>query len=1367
MNEQIFDHLPKFKVSNSHFRISSKIHIQDFYYAKRLFQNSFFSSRLAFIIAKDISDNYSDEILQSKELTIFGYGIYSELLIEQTAKFLRKKLQAKNNALTIQTDIISDDGQLKQIKRKKISRKGKIALIVPIGTTFSTSIKIFQKYMEKYGKIFIENDYVPIFVSDTQSKKSLSAKELESNFGWEFNPQEKDTCNNSVSVKLLHEKEKNSSSRKQKYLIKLETPWSLRNNCEDCNTDKKPIFTTDSSSTTPEIILNFPKARSLSHLNNISTLNKNIIYHGNFVRNGSHHIYSVPSEEFLNHNFKDIYEWLKELRKSDYKEFLSENKRPILLAPLHHSNISFAQLVNETVFNSSGMILHYNPENDFVSNFELAYGQELTRKDTEIIFIDDTLKSGGTLAKLNFFLTTSSLGNNEIPSKKLHSIIVLKNKSQKHDFAWAINQHLGDKTNFHSFTDFHLHSSLGEGQTKLINAEAKKYESCSKGAKLDSMRAHFLQQARKINLLNTSNKSFETEKSKERHFGMLIATHLIYDYFSQLYDENIQSVQQIQNHLNSIGSIEKFRESILQKYKQKYSIPLEQKDHPTTDQVQKVLCQAPFTNYLPLKSIVFNWTKTSSEAFFIKLEEFLNNNQETKLLEYSMLREFKFHIRRLTLLKSNSIFSHTFLKQLEAIYLNIDKANILSFDDLGENLVDDLKLIIKNLNNIELFKSKLKAIRSLKNKIHKFNKTPNLEFNNNKTIETLKSIVSILEVDTPRLNLQHEVENIVIGLSISLREKTEIYQYRVSSVLSLNEFIVAQYIELMKDDSQRAISLEKSLLDIDFSNINNRLPNYRSFQQLIRMLWYESSQHIDEYLLDIKQHIQKNYDAIDLKSKLVDAASSQNINAKISANNIQELDNLYSKRNIYGSYEEIIKEYTNTCFSLENKTLNQNKTIKQLTNNVAKKIETLLNSATPDNITINTFLALKLPLLEDKQRYLCAYDPSKIILDYGLSSNDLDVYFDQTTPNESRSKKSIKNILSFVKTGEDKWIDAFETINENIEDNHLTTLEKVFDLNDTSELLLIRLVDHSPSEEIRCRAILGVSIKYVDNKCIHNFTLSYPWLTRLLLMLKKPLNNFIESHHENHEFFSWYLAEREKKLMLLSSHGEDTLRAAADNHPELKKILQIQTLIKTCISKISTPKDSSAIVFDHLKHEPSINTHNNETLKKHLSELINVVFSNDFFEVKLNENVDYVVKIDLPNQINSSFPYSVFNLIAYELLVNAKKYRWRFIKTGTNEETLVNLKLSLQEEQDKLIFIVSCEGAKIRVADAERINQCEERGIKGETEISGIALINTILLKIFQQSNEEVLTCSSIEKENGEGVCINTFSVTLNAPDFS
>ena len=96
--------LPGFRISESHFRIGSKIHVSEFYYAKRFFQNSYFASRLGFIIAKEILEENADqlEVIKEQGLTLIGYGLYSEYFASLVERFLKRRLPLVNH------DLVSD-----------------------------------------------------------------------------------------------------------------------------------------------------------------------------------------------------------------------------------------------------------------------------------------------------------------------------------------------------------------------------------------------------------------------------------------------------------------------------------------------------------------------------------------------------------------------------------------------------------------------------------------------------------------------------------------------------------------------------------------------------------------------------------------------------------------------------------------------------------------------------------------------------------------------------------------------------------------------------------------------------------------------------------------------------------------------------------------------------------------------------------------------------------------------------------------------------------------------------------------------------------------------------------------------------------
>uniref|UniRef100_S0DEJ5 Uncharacterized protein n=1 Tax=termite gut metagenome TaxID=433724 RepID=S0DEJ5_9ZZZZ len=84
--ECFVDQSEGYHLGETHFRIGNKYHSDDFYYAKRLFQNSFYTSRLAMHLAGKIHEGSSN----SQPVTLVGYEMYSELLLSLIEHFLKE-----------------------------------------------------------------------------------------------------------------------------------------------------------------------------------------------------------------------------------------------------------------------------------------------------------------------------------------------------------------------------------------------------------------------------------------------------------------------------------------------------------------------------------------------------------------------------------------------------------------------------------------------------------------------------------------------------------------------------------------------------------------------------------------------------------------------------------------------------------------------------------------------------------------------------------------------------------------------------------------------------------------------------------------------------------------------------------------------------------------------------------------------------------------------------------------------------------------------------------------------------------------------------------------------------------------------------
>ncbi len=335
--------IPGFKLSKSHFLIGSKIHLEDFYFAKRLFQNSFFASKFAFLITKhiiethqDIFDKYIEIFAKNNKfepkdgITLLGYGLYSELLVSLVEYFLKKKYGTLTNI--INHNIVDDVEEVKLIKGYEKPKKY-VILIVPISSTFSTSIKIEETY-GKDSEILSPHISI-ILVSDgtlTNSVTTLSQK-----FGWEKidtksriikvnafyentdnkdkhaeenkNPKENAVLNDKYVEEMTHTNADKvvenkstlqvSKTKSQKYFLALPSKWYDINKCELCfpqnPLEEISLHFTDKTSVTPSLIYDIPRGRIIEkeNLRREFSIKPEALAYQHLKRDGTHYSYYI------------------------------------------------------------------------------------------------------------------------------------------------------------------------------------------------------------------------------------------------------------------------------------------------------------------------------------------------------------------------------------------------------------------------------------------------------------------------------------------------------------------------------------------------------------------------------------------------------------------------------------------------------------------------------------------------------------------------------------------------------------------------------------------------------------------------------------------------------------------------------------------------------------------------------------------------------------------------------------------------------------------------------------------------------------------------------------------------------------------
>jgi len=716
--ENYVDNFDGYHILNTHFKIGAKLHTEDYFYAKRLFQNSFYTARLAMLIAQKIKNDFKIET--SEKIILIGYEMYSELILSLISKFLNVngyknikhfvgidnegKFYFKPND---KDDIFWINPDTKRLE------KCTAIIIVPIASTGSTAVKIKEALIIKAEEI--------IKTGINKSEKANNNFEIEKqvksiNFSPELTENsKKEKKDYVINIILAQDKVKSEiipemknlikeNNEKQEYLIKLKANWYLPDKCKYCGFDEdgncnfsetSALFGTDKSYLTPTLIFDFPKGKKVNH--NIKSVDfnqvnfKNSLKYKSVIRNNEFFLFSVNSPRFIKENEDKVKEWLESLNKEFYNtnENLKINSTDqiILLAPCHETNSEFLNLINEYVFKSSATIIHHQIDIDYIDNFKLLNKQLLDNKndeDIKVFYVDDNLISGKSFFDIYHLFCDTIEGTNE-----LTGAILLRDSSTQiiHDrFLKAVNH-------CRTFVVYNLPPSFRLDSKKPLEHERKRYADLRKFALHDVLIKTFDEKEQGLNIGNDKKekikivnelseeerKAREKERevkkeiSKERHFKMFKTTHKIYDFYTS------------ENNTNNI-----IKDLLIYCYGKD--------DAEKTDNkiiLLKVLSQYPFILYEPLKKETFNWHKSwlndKIKMFNEKLNILTNDNKNIlydesekynkQIFSFDDFCELKFLIRRAIFLDNLQIIDTDFLSILPNVFNYIEKGQIRKFEE--------------------------------------------------------------------------------------------------------------------------------------------------------------------------------------------------------------------------------------------------------------------------------------------------------------------------------------------------------------------------------------------------------------------------------------------------------------------------------------------------------------------------------------------------------------------------------------------------------------------------------------------------------------------------------------------------------------
>lgn len=212
---------------------------------------------------------------------------------------------------------------------------------------------------------------------------------------------------------------------------------------------------------------------------------------------------------------------------------------------------------------------------------------------------------------------------------------------------------LSDPNAIYSLANLNLYTSLSNDESSPLSMEKEKYELLLQSSILNSLRLHFIHQLGKITNDDIPNDNII---SQERHLLMIDATHRLYQYFSNTIKPKV--LDDFFSFANDVESRTTFDATYTTKFVHATIFK------PLHSCMLKVLTQSPFNQYQPIRKAVFRWVQDLLYGQIEQISQVLPDGKFT----YEHFQDFKFLVRRATLLNSNILLNEKLFTVLNGLY---------------------------------------------------------------------------------------------------------------------------------------------------------------------------------------------------------------------------------------------------------------------------------------------------------------------------------------------------------------------------------------------------------------------------------------------------------------------------------------------------------------------------------------------------------------------------------------------------------------------------------------------------------------------------------------------------------------------------
>lgn len=554
------------KISDTHMRIGSKLHITEFFEAELLFHNDYYISRFAELIMKRLP------VDRERKTILVGYETYSELLLYKIVAKLRSRSRGDGTTCQVSYMIYEqrtggtfrymEDDCLGSVAGPASSEGLQFAIIIPTNTTLTTHNKVRNALAEeleekgvlKEDSLRVVANYALILV---RSSEGGERDEMEKKFWTEIDGKR-------IQTPLIPQGEPDVE-----YFVCVHTKWYSPLKCPVCfpkkYTDEKPLIETDRVSVVPVQMLGITepdlferRGRTIGgeNLERVRALKNSLIYK-HVIRNGNHYLYYFCLEKYFIQEQSDVIEWLKKERNKR-KGVSDRIVYDIIVSPLHYSNAGFLAEVNHYLFDDAALVLNFEVEKEFRENVKTKYSniiglyynlQQIGRKALiRFHFVDDSIVSAKTYTRAKtLFQSLIPQINSDIEIEVFSDVVVLLNRMSLDSIASLMGGDPGRNVmeeHFHAYVNLNISSMRNHEdactECKLVSNYTNLRDQSSTNQQYNFWNARIDRHVPR-EVQNKLQEEFLAKKDErtERAYRRMFCTHMVNERLGRLgYEKN-------------------------------------------------------------------------------------------------------------------------------------------------------------------------------------------------------------------------------------------------------------------------------------------------------------------------------------------------------------------------------------------------------------------------------------------------------------------------------------------------------------------------------------------------------------------------------------------------------------------------------------------------------------------------------------------------------------------------------------------------------------------------------------------------------------------------------------------------------------